>query len=135
MSDKETYYLFAGAGPAGDAGAEPFWETDVEGLWLRLTADLTALYGEPHEVTRSSFQLYSHFRSEGEFFAQLIVDWSTSDWPRTMVPASIRIAHAEDTAAFSHALYDRLDRLGYCLALEENDTAYIRCNFTSPSEF
>ncbi|WP_329099411.1 hypothetical protein [Streptomyces sp. NBC_01439] len=135
MSEKETYYLFAGLAPAGDTVAESFREGDVEGLWRRLVADLTAFYGEPHEVTRSSFQLFSHFRSD-EFFAQLIVDWSTADWPRNMVPASIRLAHAEDAEAFAHSLYDHLDRLGgYCLALEENDSEYVRCNFTSPSAF
>ncbi|MEV4193147.1 hypothetical protein [Streptomyces toxytricini] len=135
MSDKETYYLFAGLAPAGDVPAESFRESDVEGLWRRLTADLTALYGEPHEITQSSFQLYSHFRSN-EFFAQLIVDWSTADWPRNMVSASIRLAHAHDAEAFAHSLYDHLDRQGgYCLALEEGEVAYIRCNFTNPSAF
>ncbi|MFF5705632.1 hypothetical protein ACFY7H_24545 [Streptomyces sp. NPDC012794] len=86
-------------------------------------------------MTQSSFQLFSHFRSDA-FFAQLIVDWSTADWPRSMVPASIRLAHTEDTEAFAHSLYEYLDRLGgYCLALEEDDAEYIRCNFTSASAF
>ncbi|MET9692558.1 hypothetical protein ABZY81_29500 [Streptomyces sp. NPDC006514] len=138
MSDKETYYLFAGRAPAEGVSPEPFrdreGEGDVQGLWRRLTADLTALYGEPSEVTQSSFQLFTHFRSD-EFFAQLIVDWSRADWPRNMVPASIRLAHAEDAEAFARSLYEHLDRLGYCLALEEDDSAYIRCNFTSCSEF
>ncbi|MFD3539554.1 hypothetical protein ACFWUQ_08640 [Streptomyces sp. NPDC058662] len=133
MSDK-TYYLFAGLARAGEVPSKSFQERDAEGLWRRLTSDATELYGEPYEESRSSFQLFTHFQADN-FFVQLIVDFGTNDWPRNMVPASLRIAHAEDAEAFAHALYDHLDGRGYYLALEENDSWFVRCNYTDVFEF
>lgn len=90
MGEKQKYYIFAGLRPGGEVAAESGGEGDVEKLWRRLTSDVAELYGQPSEVTQSKFQLFTHFHAD-DFFVQIIVDWGTDDWPRDMVPASIRV--------------------------------------------